>query len=218
MYAAGLLPVSKIFDAKDLSVFFRFLSWTNSGILWIKQLIPDICIMSCNILLTAHNFPLSQVPLSHKWCLGRKYFASFKIPNLNKLIQWWGLKVCVLFTCHSFFSGLFLRENLHYTYTQFELYNLLQDQLLQPWLHAFCLGTKSSDSQAIGSLSCQYSQFQLNSQLFVTIYISHLDYSHQILQMEATGYLHVFWGIQVRIFIVTVRLLFIILQSLVRFA
>lgn len=59
MYAAGLLPISKTFYAKDLSVFFWFLSWTDSGILWIKQLIPDICVMSCNIHLTAHNFPLS---------------------------------------------------------------------------------------------------------------------------------------------------------------
>lgn len=62
----------------------RFLYWTDSGILWIKQLILVICVLSWNIHLTPHNFPLSQVDLSCKgWS---KCFAIFKILNLSKLM------------------------------------------------------------------------------------------------------------------------------------
>lgn len=59
---------------------------------------------------------------------------------------------------------------------------------------------------------------RLNSQLIVTTHVSHLDYSHQILQMEAAGYLHIFRGIQGRIFIVSIRFLLFILQSIICFA
>lgn len=58
----------------------------------------------------------------------------------------------------------------------------------------------------------------LNRLLIVTMHISYLDLSDQIMQMETAGHLSIFTGIQGRICIVSIMFLIYILQSIICFA